>query len=61
EFLANHATWQEALELNYPEEYQTIVNQRRHSSHSENPDYSEIGMEFIKQLKELTLKAWESS
>jgi E3 ubiquitin-protein ligase SspH2 len=60
QFLANHATWQKALELHYPEEYQTIVDQRIRSSDSENPNYSEIDIEFIKRLQGLTLKALES-
>ncbi|MEK7340481.1 MAG: NEL-type E3 ubiquitin ligase domain-containing protein [Verrucomicrobiota bacterium] len=37
--LINHTTWQKALSVNYPEEYQVIMDKREEASAVENPEY----------------------
>jgi hypothetical protein len=59
EFLINQDTWQKALSVNYPEEYQVIMDKREEASAVENPEYSMIEENYKQELRELTKKALE--
>ncbi|HEV3269604.1 MAG TPA: NEL-type E3 ubiquitin ligase domain-containing protein [Candidatus Rhabdochlamydia sp.] len=57
EFLSRNDKWQEALSVNYKEEYEAISNRRMQAAELENPNYMAIDQKFKEELKKLTKRA----